>query len=121
VRKRSKNRLNSSEVESDASDVPARTARGSGVTSGKWLPLDELVEPDPSDDDSLDPATSTSDAGSIPLSAEELPGLDGNVGLEDPAADIRIKKPFERLVFTVEPEHANLRIDLYLTLKIKMK
>jgi 23S rRNA pseudouridine1911/1915/1917 synthase len=118
VRKRSKNRLNSSEVESDASDVPARTAGGSGVTSGKWLPLDELVEPDPSDDDSLDPATSTSDIGSTPLSAEELPGIDGNVGLEDPAADIRIKKVFERLVFTVEPEHANLRIDLYLTLKI---
>jgi 23S rRNA pseudouridine1911/1915/1917 synthase len=118
VRKRSKNRLNTPEVQSDASDLPSRTARGSGVTSGKWLPLDELVEPDPSDEDSLDPDTSTSDVGSNPPSAEELPGIDGNVGLEDPAADIRIKKAFERLVFTVEPEHANLRIDLYLTLKI---
>ena len=118
MRKRSKNRLNSSEVESDASDVPSRTPRSSGVTSGKWLPLDELVEPDPSDDDSQDPATSTSNIGPTPLSAEGLPGIAGNVGLEDPADDIRIKKAFERLVFTVEPEHANLRIDLYLTLKI---
>jgi 23S rRNA pseudouridine1911/1915/1917 synthase len=118
VRKRSKNRLNTPEAESDASDVPSRAARGSGITSGKWLPLDELVEPDPSDDDSLDPAVSTSDVGSIPPSAKELPGIDGNVGLGDPADDIRIKKAFERLVFTVEPEHANLRIDLYLTLKI---
>ena len=118
MRKRSKNRLNSSEVESDSSDVPSRTAGGSGVTSGKWLPLDELVEPDPSDDDSQDPATSTSDIGPTTLSAEGLPGIAGNVGLEDPAADVRIKKAFERLVFTVEPEHANLRIDLYLTLKI---
>ena len=118
MRKRSKNRLNTPEIEPDASDVPSRTAGGSGVTSGKWLPLDELVEPDPSDDDSQDPATSTSEIGSTPLSAEGLPGIAGNVGLEDSADDIRIKKAFERLVFTVEPEHANLRIDLYLTLKI---
>ncbi len=42
----------------------------------------------------------------------------GNVGLEGLAADLGTKKAFERLEFTVEPEHANLRIDLYLTLKI---
>lgn len=117
MRKRSKNRLNSSEVPSDASDVPSRPA-GSGVTSGKWLPLDELVEPDPSDGDFPDPATSTSDLGSSPLALEDLPRTIGDVGREGPAAEIGIKKAFERLEFTVEPEHANLRIDLYLTLKI---
>ncbi len=118
MRKRSKNRLNSTEVPSDASDVPIRAAGSSGVTSGKWLPLDELVEPDPSDGDFPDPATSTSDSGSSPLSVEDLPGATGDVGLGGPTADIGIKKAFERLEFTVEPEHANLRIDLYLTLKI---
>ena len=118
MRKRSKNRLNSTEVPSDASDVPSRAAGGSGVTSGKWLPLDELVEPDPSDGDFPDPATSTSDSRSSPLSVEDLPGATGDVGLGGPTADIGIKKAFERLEFTVEPEHANLRIDLYLTLKI---
>lgn len=118
MRKRSKNRLNSAEVPSDASDVPTRTAGGSGVTSGKWLPLDELVEPDPSDGDFPDPATSPGDSVSSPLSVEDLPGTTGDVGLGGPTADIGIKKAFERLEFTVEPEHANLRIDLYLTLKI---
>ncbi len=118
MRKRSKNRLNSTEVPSDASDVPIRAAGGSGVTSGKWLPLDELVEPDPSDGDFPDPATSTSDSGTSPLSVEDLPGTTGDVGLGGPTADIGIKKAFERLEFTVEPEHANSRIDLYLTLKI---
>ena len=118
MRKRSKNRLNSTEVPSDASDVPIRAAGSSGVTSGKWLPLDELVEPDPSDGDFPDPATSTSDSRSSPLSVEDLPGATGDVGLGGPTADIGIKKAFERLEFTVEPEHANLRIDLYLTLKI---
>ena len=118
MRKRSKNRLNSTEVPSDASDVPIRAAGSSGVTSGKWLPLDELVEPDPSDGDFPDPATSTSDSGTSPLSVEDLPGTTGDVGLGGPTADIGIKKAFERLEFTVEPEHANLRIDLYLTLKI---
>ena len=118
MRKRSKNRLNSTEVPSDASDVPIRAAGSSGVTSGKWLPLDELVEPDPSDGDFPYPATSTSDSGTSPLSVEDLPGTTGDVGLGGPTADIGIKKAFERLEFTVEPEHANLRIDLYLTLKI---
>ena len=118
MRKRSKNRLNYTEVPSDASDVPIRAAGSSGVTSGKWLPLDELVEPDPSDGDFPDPATSTSDSGTSPLSVEDLPGTTGDVGLGGPTADIGIKKAFERLEFTVEPEHANLRIDLYLTLKI---
>ncbi|MCY3005915.1 MAG: RluA family pseudouridine synthase [Planctomycetota bacterium] len=104
--KRSKNRSNPSQAESDSTDLSSKATVGSGVTSGKWLPLDELVEPDLLDAESLDPESL--DAGEPSDTASP----------EEPLGGAGIKKVFERLVFTVEPEHANLRIDLYLTLKI---
>ncbi|MFM9064617.1 MAG: S4 domain-containing protein, partial [Pirellula sp.] len=88
--KRSKNRQNETPPESDPS--ADKTASGDGLAkpSSKGLPLDELIEPmQPTDQ----------------LSEQELPTT------EPP-------KGFERLVFTVEEEHSDTRIDLYLTFKI---
>lgn len=63
----------------------------SGKPSGKWLPLDELIEP-------ADAAREGSeDSSDVPKEQ---------------------RRGFERLEFTVEQEHADIRIDLYLTLKI---
>jgi 23S rRNA pseudouridine1911/1915/1917 synthase len=62
--------------------------------SGKWLDLDELIEPLSED--------------ALAVSQEE----------QSPGVSKPMSKGFERLAFTVEDEHADTRIDLYLTFKI---
>ncbi|MFM8570232.1 MAG: RluA family pseudouridine synthase [Pirellula sp.] len=62
--------------------------------SGKWLDLDELIEPLSED--------------ALAVSQEE----------QSPSVPKPMSKGFERLAFTVEDEHADTRIDLYLTFKI---
>lgn len=104
--KRSKNRKADSDGASNSASSGAAPGPAS-VPSGKWLPLDELIEPSRSDKD---------DCSGVELPATEPPDLQGS--------DARVlqtsnaPKGFDRLVFVVEQEHTDIRIDLYLTFKI---
>jgi len=109
VGKRPKNRSKPTDADEALAGPESRSARDNslgdnsassvtGISSGRWLPLDEYVVPD-----------------AEPLTQEPDQEVTGQEALEAPAA----KKGFERLVFTVEPEHNDTRIDLYLTFKIE--
>ncbi|MFN5915165.1 MAG: S4 domain-containing protein, partial [Planctomycetota bacterium] len=88
--KRSKNRSKDPLPESDSSADKAASDEALAKPSSKWLPLDELIEPMQASDQIVEQEPSPP---------------------EPP-------KGFERLVFTVEEEHSDTRIDLYLTFKI---
>jgi len=91
-KKRSKKTVDETESGSESGSQSDPQAVGAaGKTSGKWLPLDEVIEP-------ADPASEGSEDS-----------------LEGPKEQ---RRGFDRLEFTVEQEHAEKRIDLYLTLKI---
>jgi 23S rRNA pseudouridine1911/1915/1917 synthase len=97
VSKRSKSRSKDTPPEHDSATDNSESVEGLQKPSGKLLPLDELIEP-------MQPTTlQTADAETTQQQSPE--------SLERP-------KGFERLVFTVEQEHSDTRIDLYLTFKI---
>lgn len=91
-------------------DAASNSQEGSASPplSGKWLPLDELIEP---------AVDATKDSSPTDPDGTQSPGSEstGEHQIQQQAAP----KGFERLVFTVEQEHADTRIDLYLTFKIE--